>query len=65
MMASINASTFKAFPSVCKGSLKNVLLGFKPLNKIFLAYGYKWVAYLKVFLKITRRKQQFNLLFIN
>lgn len=60
MMASENASAFKAFASVWKGNLKNVLLRFKPLKKIFMAYGQKWVAYLKVFLKITRGKQQFN-----
>lgn len=63
-----NASTFKAFKtfaSVYKGNLKNILLGFKPLKKIFMAYGYKWVAYFKAFLKIMRGKQQFNLLFIN
>lgn len=65
MMGSENASTFKAFASVWKGNLKNVLLGFKPLKKIFMAYGYKWVAYFKVFLKITRGKQQIHLLFNN
>lgn len=64
MMASENASIFKAFASVWKGNLKNLFLGFKPLKKIFMAYGYKWVAYLKVFVKISREKQQFNFLFI-
>lgn len=62
MIASEDARTFKAFASVWKGNQQNILLGFKPLKKIFMAYGYKWITYLKVFLKITRGKQQFNLL---